>query len=211
MALTELQVKNAKPKNRRYMIPDGHCLYLEILPSGVKSWRMRYFSNGSETTLTLGKYPDCSLKTARELRNDVRKRASLGEEPFADKRENADRGMSFGDLFEEYLAKRVAPIRSPERVKSVRFRMRNHALSRLGDKPANEIDEVMLLEVLRAIEAQDLLFAAICSGQNHKSTFGFAGLWSLEHWKQIKRDGFYKTRFVSQILLLIALFLTLLR
>jgi hypothetical protein len=43
------------------------------------------------------------------------------------------------------------------------------------------------------------------------TAFGFAGLWSLDHWKQIKRDGFYKTRFVLQILLLVALLLTLLR
>jgi hypothetical protein len=42
------------------------------------------------------------------------------------------------------------------------------------------------------------------------TAFGFAGLWSLDHWKQIKRDGFYKMRFVLQILLLLALIVTIL-
>ena len=41
MPLTELEVKNARPKEKRYQLPDGNCLYLEITPIGTKSWKMR--------------------------------------------------------------------------------------------------------------------------------------------------------------------------
>ena len=77
MALTELQTKNAKPKERRYQIPDGDCLYLEVGKNGNKSWRMRYFKDNKETTLTLGKYPAVTLKEARTMRNDVKKRVAI--------------------------------------------------------------------------------------------------------------------------------------
>ena len=152
MPLTELEVKNARPKEKRYQLPDGNCLYLEITPIGTKSWKMRHFKDKKETTLTLGKYPDISLKDARTLRNDVKKRVAQGEEPLATRKEQ--KGFTFSELFEEYLEKRVLPIRDEARVKAVRRRMNNHALPRLGDKSVDEIDEVMLLEVLRAIEVQ---------------------------------------------------------
>jgi hypothetical protein len=40
--LTEAQIKNTKPKEKRYMLRDEHGLYLESIPSGTKSWRFRY-------------------------------------------------------------------------------------------------------------------------------------------------------------------------
>jgi hypothetical protein len=43
------------------------------------------------------------------------------------------------------------------------------------------------------------------------TAFGFAGLWSLDYWRLIKRDWFYKTRFILQILLLLVLIITILR
>jgi hypothetical protein len=41
--------------------------------------------------------------------------------------------------------------------------------------------------------------------------FGYAYFWSVDHWKLIKRDLFYKIRFVLQILLVVVLVVTLLR
>jgi integrase len=133
------------------MLPDGDCLYLEILKSGMKSWRMRYFTGGKETTLTLGRYPGLSLKEARSARNDMKKQTASGG-PLKPKVE--PKGATFAELFEEYLKNRVLPIREEARAIAVRRRMNNHALPRLGGIPADEIDEMVLLGVIRAIEAQ---------------------------------------------------------
>ncbi|MDR1508030.1 MAG: hypothetical protein LBS53_00145 [Synergistaceae bacterium] len=40
---------------------------------------------------------------------------------------------------------------------------------------------------------------------------GFAFLWSLDHWRLVKRDWFYKIRFSLQILLLVVLLITILK
>jgi hypothetical protein len=154
MALTELQIKNAKPQEKRYTLFDGDCLYLEVLPSGKKSWRMRYYADGKEKILTLGRYPDFSLKEAREMRNDVRKKATLGEEPQSLRRKANSTGATFEELFLEYMDKRVLPSLSDARIKGIRMRMNLHALPRIGGRSVNELDELTMLDMLRAIEAQ---------------------------------------------------------
>jgi predicted DNA-binding transcriptional regulator AlpA len=51
-------------------------LFLFVAPSGVKSWRVKYRFQGREKLLTLGTYPQLSLKEAREACADA-KSASL--------------------------------------------------------------------------------------------------------------------------------------
>ena len=43
--LTELNVRNAKPRDKDYMIRDEHGLYLRIDPTGNKYWIFRYWEN----------------------------------------------------------------------------------------------------------------------------------------------------------------------
>ena len=40
--LTDVQCRNAKPKDKSYKLPDGKGLYLEVKPNGVKAWRYRF-------------------------------------------------------------------------------------------------------------------------------------------------------------------------
>ena len=66
--LTELQVENTKPKEKPYMLRDDRGLYLRIDPSGRKYWILRYWEQKKEHQLSLGSYPDLSLKEARMKR-----------------------------------------------------------------------------------------------------------------------------------------------
>ena len=45
MALTDIAVKNSKPKEKAYKLSDGHGLYLQISPSGGKLWRYDFAIN----------------------------------------------------------------------------------------------------------------------------------------------------------------------
>lgn len=42
MAVADTKLRNAKPKDKRYTIPVGENVHLEVMPSGLKSWRMRH-------------------------------------------------------------------------------------------------------------------------------------------------------------------------
>jgi hypothetical protein len=67
--LTQLQIKNAKPREKPYKLADGGGLYLEVTQAGGKHWRMKYRQpNGKENKLHFGAFPAVSLLDAREAR-----------------------------------------------------------------------------------------------------------------------------------------------
>lgn len=74
MSLTNIKIKNAKSRikpdgsttTKPYRLSDEKGLYIEIAPNGGKWWRLKYRIGGKEKRLSLGLYPDVSLKDARE-------------------------------------------------------------------------------------------------------------------------------------------------
>ncbi|NVD73272.1 DUF4102 domain-containing protein [Duganella sp. BJB1802] len=72
--LTEAQVRNAKPRQKLYKLFDGGGLYLEVAPTGSRSWRLKFRQqDGKENRLTFGPYPEISLQDARERRLAARR------------------------------------------------------------------------------------------------------------------------------------------
>ena len=61
MALTDIAVRTARPRERVYRLNDGRGLSLLIQPTGAKWWRFRYRWEGRELMLSLGTYPDTPL------------------------------------------------------------------------------------------------------------------------------------------------------
>ena len=72
MPLTDLEIKKAKPREKRYTLCSGNGLNLEIRPSGSKAWYLRYRENGRERTLVLGRYPAISLSDAKNKRDELK-------------------------------------------------------------------------------------------------------------------------------------------
>lgn len=76
-ALTDTAIRGVKPASKPQKLFDGNGLFLFIAPSGAKSWRVKYFQ-GREKLLTLGTYPQLSLKEAREACAAAKKQLSGG-------------------------------------------------------------------------------------------------------------------------------------
>ncbi|PWG16651.1 tyrosine-type recombinase/integrase [Salibaculum griseiflavum] len=82
MLLTDSKIRAAKPAERTYRIADGHGLYLEVLPSGTKTFRLRYyFPAGKRRWSNLGPYPQVKLADARGQRDRYRETIRQGEDP----------------------------------------------------------------------------------------------------------------------------------
>ena len=64
MALTNTAIRNANPGNKTKKTFDGDGLYLEVSPSRGKWWRLKFRYGGKENRLSLGVYPESSLKGA---------------------------------------------------------------------------------------------------------------------------------------------------
>jgi hypothetical protein len=48
MPLTDIAIRNAKPKEKSYKLSDFAGLYLEVTTTGSKLWRVKYRINGKE-------------------------------------------------------------------------------------------------------------------------------------------------------------------
>jgi hypothetical protein len=74
MPLTDIVIRNAKPKEKPYKLADQHSLYLLVNKVG-KYFRFDYRFGGKRKTLSLGVYPK-SKREARRCPEITRKTAS---------------------------------------------------------------------------------------------------------------------------------------
>jgi hypothetical protein len=71
MPLSDRAIRNLTPTDRPYKKGDSGGLFLLVTPNGGLWWRLKYRVGGKEKLISLGTYPDVSLKDARK-RRDVR-------------------------------------------------------------------------------------------------------------------------------------------
>ena len=155
--LSELAIKNAKPKAKPYKIGDSGGLYLLVNSIGSKLWRLKYRFEGREKSLSLGKYPDVSLKKARQRRDAAREQLADGLDPGVEKKAAKEKRIqetehTFRKVAEGYLAKIEAEGRAPATLEKNR-RMVNTANQDFGDTPIIELDTPTILKTLKRIEA----------------------------------------------------------
>ena len=81
MSLTDTSIRTAKPGTKPVKLYDERGLFLIVTPTGGKWWRFRFTFDGKEKLLSLGTYPDVSLKDARERRDANRKLLANGVNP----------------------------------------------------------------------------------------------------------------------------------
>ncbi|HCL5253740.1 TPA: integrase arm-type DNA-binding domain-containing protein [Salmonella enterica] len=81
--LTAAQIQKAKPRDSAYYLFDGRGLCLQIKPSGNKYWHCRYKRpvTGSNTTISLGSYPEVSLADARKEHHKILTLLKKGIDP----------------------------------------------------------------------------------------------------------------------------------
>lgn len=68
--IKDIQVKNAKAKDKVYYLNDGGGLRLKVDITGSKIWEFRFTINGKTRKTTFKTYPTVSLKEAREKRQE---------------------------------------------------------------------------------------------------------------------------------------------
>jgi integrase len=85
--LSDTEIKNAKPKEKKYVLSDGNGLQLLIKPDGKKTWEIRYTLAGKPKATTIGNYPLITLADARERRNSFKTKIANGIDPVQERKE----------------------------------------------------------------------------------------------------------------------------
>ncbi|MDE1714299.1 tyrosine-type recombinase/integrase [Chromobacterium amazonense] len=156
MALTDVAVKQAKPQDKPYQLPDGESLYLEVTPAGGKRWLFRYRFNGKAGKLALGKYPTVRIAEARDKAAAARKLLADGINPGAQRK--ADKlaaklssENTFAAIAGEWHDKEKHEW-SEQHAERVMTSLELHIFPYIGATPINDIKPLELLEVLRRVE-----------------------------------------------------------
>jgi len=167
MALTELQVKNARATDNSLKLSDGGGLFLLVQsnnPKDSKYWRLAYRFAGKQKTLALGVYPVISLSDARERRDEARKQLANDVDPSAAKKALKAAGAilavnSFEIVAREWLVK-FSKNWKDSHIRTINARLINDVFPWLGARPIGEINAPDLLSVLRRIESRGALSTA---------------------------------------------------
>lgn len=161
--LTDSAIKVAKSRERAYKLSDGQGMYLEVMPTGSKLWRMKYRFEGKESRISFGAYPVVTLQQARQRRAEAREQLAQGINPTAERRaarvEKRQAGTTFAGLADEWFA-----YNAPRWADSTKYKARlyldNDILPEIGTRPAKDITRPELVELVRKVEARGTLNAA---------------------------------------------------
>ncbi len=191
--LTDIQPRNAKggikpkgfgdrkqeePTDKPYTLPDGGGLYLLVNPDGSKYWRMQCRFAGAPRLLAFGKYPDVSLATARELRQQAKAQIRAGIDPAQAKRlEKLNQATANANTFEavarEWHANKLETWQL-RTATNVLHRLEKDVFPLIGKQPIADIRAPVMLDVLRQIEKRGALEMAKRQGQVCGQIFRFA-------------------------------------
>ncbi|MCF8707719.1 tyrosine-type recombinase/integrase [Rhizorhapis sp. SPR117] len=164
MALTDTAIRQAKHGPKPIKLSDERGLFLLLQPSGGKLWRLKYRIAGKEKKLSLGTYPDVSLKDARKRRDEARASIAAGVDPAVERKaelQAAKLGASntFKSVADEYIAKAAQEGRASVTIGKSRWLL--SLMERdIGQRPIAEITPAELLNALRKVESKGHLETA---------------------------------------------------
>ncbi|MFY9328178.1 MAG: integrase arm-type DNA-binding domain-containing protein [Georgfuchsia sp.] len=178
MALTDTAIKNAKPESKPVKLSDERGLYLLLNPNGSRWWRFDYRFDDKRKTISLGIYPDVSLKTARIRREDARVLLADGVDPGVQRKAEKQAKAEAGSNTFEALAREWMATRGKEWTESyaskTKSALERHAFPSIGSKPITEITAPDLLVMLRAIETRGIVDMAHRISQHCGAVIRFA-------------------------------------
>ena len=168
MPLTDTAIRKAMPGPKTRKLSDGKGLYLELSPAGGRWWRLKYRIAGVEKRISLGTYPETSLKAAREKMEEARALVAQGIDPSqarkaakqeaAHQDEQAQReaqGLPLHGSFES-VAREWFDTRKDEwattYAKKIFRRLEVDVFPWLGRLPVPNITPPMVLDMLRKAE-----------------------------------------------------------
>jgi integrase len=158
MPLTDVEIRNAKPKEKPYKLSDGGWLTLVVNPNGSKLWRWGYRYGGREKLLSLGAYPQVSLKEARARCDEAREVLSEGKDPSQQRKiekltKAITDAITFSAIADEYVEKQEREGRATATIKKLKWLI-CLATPAIGDRPIAQISAAEILAVAKSVEAR---------------------------------------------------------
>ena len=178
MPLSDTSVRTAKPRPKTYKLSDSSGLYLEVVPSGSRYWRLKYRFGGKEKRLALGVYPVVTLARARADTLEARRLLHDGVDPSMRKKERQrEAKLAAANSFES-VAREWHEVMRPkwteQHDRNVIESLEKDIFPILGERPIAELKAPEVLDAIRKIEKRGAIDIAQRVRQRCSSVFAYA-------------------------------------
>lgn len=161
--LTDTKLRNLKPKDKLYKLPDRDGLYVAVTPAGAVSFRYNYAINGRQETLTFGRYGvgGITLAEARERLHEAKRLIAEGKSPAREKA-RAKARVKDAETFGAWAEKWLRGYQMADSTRDMRRAVYDRELKGpFGSKKLNEITHEDLRALTDAIVARGAPATAI--------------------------------------------------
>lgn len=155
--LTAIRVDREKRQGR---YSDGGGLYLQVGPTGGKSWLFRYMRAGKSREMGLGTVASVPMARARALARQYREALAAGRDPIQERdaaREaealERSKGKTFKSCAEAYIASHREGWRNAKHVSQWENTLAQYVYPVIGALPVADVTTGHVLEVLEPIWA----------------------------------------------------------
>ena len=154
--LTDVKIKNTKPKEKPFKLAAGRGLHLLVKPDGSKHWQFRFRFDAKENTIAIGRYPEVSLASAEKQATSALELLAEGISPSENKKAAMASKMgvltnSFEVLAREWALSYFTNKSASHKARTMR-RLELYIFPWLGNKAVSEITAPQILEVVKRIE-----------------------------------------------------------
>lgn len=167
MALSEMAVRKANATGKAYALADYDGLSLFVAAKGGKSWHFRYYWAGKPARISLGTYPEVTLREARALRDEARALVVKGLNPRTDRKRKQLTIMLAGDhtfmaVYEKWRDHRKLALEEGRQttLDQIKRVFKKDVFPVLRHLSIHEITRAHLLDIIGKVEARDSLSVA---------------------------------------------------
>lgn len=154
--LSDVQIRHWIKSGTPVAKSDGDGLTFTLSASGVAAWVLRYRFGGKQREKSLGRFPDISLKKARELasadRVRVQQGVDVGREKQVEKHEHLA-SMTVRQLAADYADKILPGLAAATGV-SHRQKIRTYILPAIGHLAARAVSGADIVDMLERVRAK---------------------------------------------------------
>ena len=167
MALTDTSVRQARSTGKDHTVADSNGLALLVRANGTKSWDFRFYWAGKQSRISLGTYPEVSLKEARQRREEARALIARSIDPRVHRRQTRSSTMlasatTFEVVFHRWRDFKALSLKTGRQstLSQIDRIFKKDVLPSLAQRSVFEIARTDLVEVLRKIERRSALSTA---------------------------------------------------
>lgn len=167
MPLSEFTIRHARITGKNYTLGDFDGLSLWVTKAGSKLWLFRYYWEGRQQRMSLGTYPEVSLKQARSRRDDARRLLADNINPCEHRKQQRHAAevaekQTFEAMYNEWVSFRRLSLKEGRQstLSQILRVFKKDILPTLGERPIKGITRHDLMGVLSVIEQRNALTIA---------------------------------------------------